>query len=103
MSSNTELVYSATSTGSFATDFDGSGTFQSIVVGVITDTTGFAYNVDGGFGSIWSTGLVSATTASTGAGSVTLSTSATPFGRARLNVTRASTGAAEVQVWLGAI
>jgi hypothetical protein len=102
VSSNTVLVYSATSTGSFATDFDGSGIFQTLVTGVVTDTTGFAYTVDGGFGDAWSTGLVAATTASTGAGSIILTTSTSAFGKARLNVTRASTGTTAVKVHLGA-
>lgn len=103
MSSNTVLVYSATSTGSYITDFDGSGIFRTLVTGVVADTTGFVFNIEAGFGEAWSTALLGATTASTGGNFLTLTTSTSAFGKARLNVTRSSTGATPVKVHLGAI
>jgi hypothetical protein len=93
-------VYNAQSTGSFETDFGGSGLFQNIVVAVSHPSTKqVVFTVDGGIGDVWAS--VVGATSSTGNISVTTSTRA--FDKARVTVSaNGSTSATMTKIYLGA-
>ena len=99
MSSKPYLVSDA-SAGSYAIDFG--AVYQNVVVAVSHPSTKqIVYTIDQGVGTVWSTGLVSATS-STGS-SITVTTSTRAFDKVRLVVSaNGSTSATATKVYLGA-